>query len=53
MRLELENKIVSVCVKCPHARFVTGRYECRVERRHCHSVRVRRWLKELEKEKGA
>ena len=47
-RQELENKIVGVCIKCPHAKFVTGRYQCIVARRHCHSKRVNKWLKELE-----
>ena len=46
---ELENKIVAVCMRCPHSRFVTGRFECTVKGSHCHSKRVRRWLDEIKK----
>jgi len=46
---ELEGKIVAVCVTCPHARFVTGRFECDRKRSECHSKRVRRWLAEIKK----
>ena len=46
---ELENKIVAVCVKCPHAKFVTGHFECQVAFRHCHYDRVKKWRRELEK----
>jgi len=49
---ELEQMIASVCIKCPHARFATGHFECKVGRRHCHSVRVRRWLDEIKKLEG-
>ena len=44
---ELEGKIVAVCMSCPHSKWVTGRFECKVSRRHCHSKRVRRWLDEI------
>ena len=46
---ELENKIVAVCMQCPHSHFVTGRFECTVKRSHCHSSRVQRWLAEIKK----
>jgi len=46
---ELENKIVSVCMKCPHAKFVTGHFECDRKRSQCHSTRVLRWLDQLSK----
>lgn len=46
---ELGNKIVAVCMRCPHSRFVVGRFECTVKRAHCHSSRVRRWLGEIKK----
>ena len=46
---ELEGKIVAVCVTCPHARAFGGVFECKVSRRHCHSVRVKRWLDEIER----
>ena len=46
---ELEGKVVVVCMACPHARFVTGRFECDRKRSQCHSVRVRRWLGEIKK----
>jgi len=46
---ELENKIVAVCMRCPHVKWYTGFFECRVDRRHCHSSRVRRWQAEIEK----
>ena len=46
---ELENKIVAVCVKCPHAKFVTGHFECHVAFRHCHYDRVKKWRRELDK----
>ena len=46
---ELEGKIVAVCMRCPHSRFVVGRFECTVKRSHCHSKRVRRWLGEIKK----
>ncbi len=46
---ELENKIVAVCVKCPHAKWTVGRFECSVAFRHCHSDRVKKWRRELEK----
>ena len=46
---ELEGMIAGVCVKCPHVRFVTGRFECKVSRRHCHSSKVRRWLDEIKR----
>lgn len=48
VKRELENKIVAVCVKCPHAKFVCGRFECQVAFRHCHYDRVKRWRRELE-----
>jgi len=54
---ELQNKIVTVCLQCPHAkRAGAGRFECDRKRSHCHSSRVRRWLdeiKRLEEEKCA
>ena len=47
---ELEGKIVAICVGgCPHAKFVTGRFECDRKRSQCHSKRVRRWLDEIKK----
>ncbi|MBA7536072.1 hypothetical protein ES705_28334 [subsurface metagenome] len=46
---ELENKIVAVCMRCPHVKWYTGFFECRTSRRHCHSARVRRWLEEIKK----
>lgn len=48
-RQELENKIVSVCLKCPHSKWANGRFECSVKPGHCHSKRVRQWLEELER----
>lgn len=53
MRQELENKIVTVCIKCPHAKHVGSHFECTVARRDCHSNRVKKWLRELDAlEKG-
>jgi len=49
---ELQNKIVAVCLGCPHAKWSAGFYECKVGRRHCHSVRVKRWLDEIERLEG-
>ena len=47
---ELEGKIVAVCMSgCPHAKFVTGRFECDRKRSQCHSGRVRRWLDQIKK----
>ncbi len=57
---ELEGKVVAACLagghnrRCPHAKQAGLRFECTVKRSHCHSVRVRRWLAEIEKlEEGA
>lgn len=49
---ELEGKVVAVCMTCSHSKWVTGRFECTVSRRHCHSKRVRRWLDEIKKLEG-
>lgn len=49
---ELERKIMQVCVACPHAKWMTGHFECTVKRSHCHSKRVRRWLAEIERLEG-
>jgi len=49
---ELEGKIVAVCMTCPHAKFVTGRFECDRKRSQCHSKRVRRWLDEIKRLEG-
>lgn len=50
---ELENKIVAVCLQCPHSKkWMAGRFECTVKRSHCHSVRVRRWLDEIKRLEG-
>lgn len=46
---ELESKIVAVCMGCPHAKWVTGSFQCTVKRSHCHSKRVRKYLAEIEK----
>ena len=46
---DLEGKIVAVCMACPHAKWVGGHFECKVDRRHCHSQRVRRWLDEIKR----
>ena len=46
---ELEGKIVTVCVFCPHAKFAGGRYECDRKRSQCHSKRVKHWLDEIKK----
>ena len=44
---ELEGKIVTVCIQCPHAKWAFGWYECDRKRSQCHSKRVRRWLDEI------
>ena len=49
---ELEGKVVLVCMACPHAKWATGGFHCQVGRRHCHSVRVRRWLDEIRRLEG-
>lgn len=49
---ELEGKIVTVCMSCPHAKFVTGRFECDRKRSQCHSKRVKRWLDEIKTLEG-
>lgn len=49
---ELEGKIVTICVQCPHAHFACGRYECDRKRSQCHSKRVIRWLAEIKKLEG-
>lgn len=46
---ELEGKVVAVCASCPHAKWVTGRFECDRKRSPCHSKRVKKWLKEIER----
>jgi len=46
---ELENKITAVCIRCPRVKWYTGFFKCRVDRRQCHSRRVRRWQAEIEK----
>ena len=46
---ELEGKIAAVCIRCPHVKWYLGWFECRVDRRQCHSRRVRRWQAEIEK----
>ena len=46
---ELEGKIVTVCVQCPHAHFAGGTYRCDRKRSQCHSKRVLRWLDEIKK----
>jgi hypothetical protein len=47
---ELESKIVSVCLQCPHRKaWMAGRFECTVKQSHCHSKRVRRWLDEIKR----
>ncbi len=46
---ELEGKIAAVCICCPHVKWYTGFFKCRVDRRQCHSRRVRRWQAEIEK----
>lgn len=46
---ELQNKIVSVCMRCPHAKWVGGHFECDRKRSQCHSKRARRWLDEIKK----
>ncbi|GAI31333.1 unnamed protein product, partial [marine sediment metagenome] len=46
---ELENKIAAVCIGCPHVKWYTGFFKCRVDRCQCHSRRVRQWQAEIEK----
>jgi hypothetical protein len=48
---ELEGKIAAYCVSsnCPHRKWLIGRFQCTVSRRHCHSSRVKRWLDEIKK----
>lgn len=51
---ELEGKVVTVCVQCPHAKFASGSYRCDRKRSQCHSKRVRRWLDEIKRlERGS
>lgn len=49
---KLEDRIVAVCMKCSHAMFSAGFWECKISRLHCHSDKVRQWLAEIEKLKG-
>ena len=49
---ELEGKIVTVCMQCPHSKFVTGHFECDRKRSQCHSKRVLRWLDEIKRLEG-
>jgi len=50
---ELQNKIVAVCLGCPHVkRWMAGSFRCTVKRSHCHSKRVRNWLNEIDKLEG-
>jgi hypothetical protein len=49
---ELEGKITAVCIRCPRVKWYTGFFKCRVDRRQCHSRRVRRWQAEIEKLEG-
>jgi len=50
---ELQQKIVEVCIKCPHAAVYCGLFQCKQSRRACHSAKVKRWLAEIERlEKG-
>ncbi len=46
---ELENKIVTVCMSCPHSKWAGGHFECDRKRSQCHSKRVRHWLDEIKK----
>lgn len=46
---ELQNRIVSFCLRCPRAKWYCGWVECKVGRRHCHLAKVRRWLDEIKK----
>lgn len=50
---ELEGKIVTVCMSCPHSKFTAGRFECDRKRSQCHSKRVLRWLGELRELEGS
>lgn len=50
---ELEGKIVTICMSCPHAKFVTaGQFKCDRKRSQCHSKRVKHWLDELKRFEG-
>jgi len=49
---ELERKISTVCMRCPDAKWLIGRFQCTVGRRRCHSSRVRRWLGEKKRLEG-
>jgi len=46
---ELEGKVVAVCMACPHAKWITGRFECKFGRHRCHSKRVKKWLDEIKR----
>jgi len=46
---ELEREIATVCKRCPHSKWLIGRFQCTVGRHHCHSSRVRRWLGKIKR----
>jgi len=50
---ELEQNIATACVKCPHAKFATGHYQCGQSYRACHSKKVKRWLAEIKRLEAA
>ncbi len=47
--IELGLKVMVVCSYCSHGKWIGGRLSCDRQKTPCHSQRVRRWLREIDK----